>query len=254
MSRSRAIPLLCIVGATGLLGGTAAAADPSPAPSENGAAWVPGAVVGPGLSGLLPVEGAVTVLASGAVPLRDPAWGQTTRIVAIVGNGTDGPVDVSAAWAATGADGELVWAGHLADGSSAVNGILGMGAVADAVPPGGVGLLMDSEPDLAPDLAMAFAARGEPADDPDPGDPRIHVTAAAVADGRVVGEVQNVGQGPAERQVRVIAACVDGTRITTARGVVVDLDQPLEALGSVPFEVDLVGQDCPGLVVGAEGS
>ena len=122
-------------------------------PSLSPAAAGPPGVTGPGLESLAITPGVVEVVAGAAVRMPGLGFGPATQILAIVGNGTDAPVDANVAWAASGADGALSWVGELGNSRSSVNGVLLSGSVPGTIPPGGFGLQLGGDDGLPEDVA-----------------------------------------------------------------------------------------------------
>jgi hypothetical protein len=209
-------------------------------------------VTGPGLASLFVPEGEVGVVAAGAWNVDAPLRGEVTTIVAVVGNGTDAPVDPTVAWAASAADGSLVWAGEVGRSRSSVNDVLLEGSVPRAVAPGGLGILIASVDQLPEDSTYTFAARADEADDDGPA---VAIVSAALTNGRIVGELLVRGGEPVERGFSVIGVCLgtDGA-ITGGNGLYVDVDEPVEPGGTATFDLDLLGDECTDWVVGAYGS
>jgi hypothetical protein len=232
--------------AVGTWSGVASGQSPSASAAD---AW---AVTGPGLASLLVPAGTVGVVSAGAWNVDAPVRGEVTTIVALVGNGTDAPVDPAVAWAASAADGSLVWAGEIGSSRSSVNDVLLQGSVPGAVPPGDFGILIASVDQLPEGLTYTFAAQGDEADEDGPA---VAIVSAALTNGRIAGELIVRDGDPVERGFSVIGACLgtDGV-LTGGNGVYIDVDEPVEPGGTATFDLDLLGDECTDWVVGALGS
>jgi hypothetical protein len=248
MSR-RILPIATSVLLTLGICAVAYGAEPSMPPADAS----PPGITGPGLEMLAVTPGAVEVVAGAAVRMTSLGFGPATRILAIVGNGTDAPVDADVVWAAS-ADGTLAWAGELGNSRSSINGVLLSGSVPGRIPPGGFGLRLGGDDGLPEDVAVSFAVRSETADEPARGEPAVAVTAASVSDGHLIGDLLNASEDAVERGIVVMAFCLDPSGVPTAgTGVFLDIDEPIEPGGTATFDIDLVGGDCPDFVVGALG-
>lgn len=228
------------------LAGTLVAQEPSASPSAGTG------ITGPGLAALAVPDGTVGVVAAGALSVDAPRREDQTTILAIVGNGTDVPVEAIVAWAAAAPDGSLLWAGEIGGGRSSVNDILLTGTAPDVIGPGGFGLVIGSVDRIGADATWTFAARGDEADEDEPS---VSIVSAALADGRIAGELVVDGEEPVERGFSVIGICLgtDGA-ITAGNGLYIDVDDPVAPGGGATFDLDPVSAACEDFVVAATGS
>jgi len=249
MSR-RILPITLSVVLTLGAGATTLGAEPSVSPTVNG----PSGVIGPGVETLAVTPGTVEVIAGAPVRMSPLDAAPSTRILAVIANGTDVPVDADVAWAASTPDGALAWTGQLGNSRSSFNGNLLSGSVPGAIPPGGLGLMLGGDDGLPEGIALDFAVRSQPADEPSSGEPAVDVAAATLEDGHLVGEVRDASEFPVERGISVLAVCLDQSGLPIAgAGVFFDVDQPIEPGGTAPFDIDLGDADCSRFLVGALG-
>jgi hypothetical protein len=231
------------------------AQSPAPGTLPAGATGDRAGVIGSGTELLVPVAGEVGVVAAAVVPA--PGSG-ADRLLVVVGNGTDAPVDARVAWAAADAGGTLAWVGEFG-GSLAVGDDVQAGEVPEGIPPGGLGLFLTTPDAVSPDGAIPADAGytfAVVADEPDGFGDRVDLNVdAELRDGAIAGTLTNPAVEPVERRVLVLGFCLgdDGTP-TGSQGLSERLDAPLAAGASMPFRLDVTGIACPAFLVGATGA
>jgi hypothetical protein len=244
------VGLLGILATAGLAGG---AAGQSP-----GVAGAPG-VAGTGVRLLSVPADRVGVVASSAVAVEEPGRGAMTRLMVIVGNGTDELVDVDAAWSATTPDGALVWVGMFG-GYTVIGDSFDGGTVPEAIEPGGFALLLETPTSYtamsgAPaDTRYDVAVHGEEMRPFFADDVTLVIEAVELGPDAMTVRVTNPSAEVAPEDVETLAFCLDPDGIPTgSTGSLLRLDEPLAAGASLTVEMALPSVPCEDHVVSAIG-